>query len=663
MSTNAYMDEQLLKDQFKKLADGSPDERDIKLQDHIDWTVGPITKAEYEQLVAKFNYIEEKKSLGGFEFMKVIEGAIESFLQILVTLVIFNQLSLEGIFNHTIFAFSTGNKEDMGHLESTLSYSVLTERNAFILMAMISYIFVATGMVSFIDVLENGSLTIKEKLFLMVIHLIRVAISLFTTVELLLMKSEKHENLGYVIWLSIILIKFVLLAILTPIINKSSNFELKTAMLLVANLSSPVQIKGFIEFTSKGESKLERNFMMIWAVCALESLARLSSSNHFGSEQVRYQMLSPLNTQSYIFLIILLEYSIFVLWYLFFKKIYLWRNLIISNSDSSLQGIAKQVTKNDDVDETFELQPIEIEITKQENKDYVKKLDRSLSFMLMTNSDLPDQSSISRTSSYPSLKSTPYQAEIDIRSIKFLNDAKDYLQCLKKDVDDIMIRRSIVLEEEKNAHSLGDNIKSVSISKYIDRRKIGDILIGLIFIFLSLLFIVSFSLHSIIPHQSQYKDCYEIRQDNKPDGLYRLNLNNEQVYTYCRNGSTLIQKRSPITGNNRNYFDRGNNEYVDGFGFVEKEMFLGLKNILELNKNNNTILEIEATKDDGSKLFATFDQFILLEEGVDDITYQLEGFNMHIRTRNESYPILSLGNQSSVGVEGGQIFVESFIIL
>ena len=95
----------------------------------------------------------------------------------------------------------------MGHLENTLSYSILTERNAFILITTISYAFVATGMVSFIDVLENGSLTIKEKLFLMVIHLIRVAISLVTTAELLLMKSEKHENLGFIIWLSIILVK------------------------------------------------------------------------------------------------------------------------------------------------------------------------------------------------------------------------------------------------------------------------------------------------------------------------------------------------------------------------------------------------------------------------------------------------------------------------
>ena len=62
-------------------------------------------------------------------------------------------------------------------------------------------------------------------------------------------------------------------------------------------------------------------------------------------------------------------------------------------------------------------------------------------------------------------------------------------------------------------------------------------------------------------------------------------------------------------------------------------MFLGLKNILELNRNNNTILEIEASRDDGSKVFATFSQFILLEEAVDDITYHM--YDGQTRNRNE----------------------------
>ena len=64
------------------------------------------------------------------------------------------------------------------------------------------------------------------------------------------------------------------------------------------------------------------------------------------------------------------------------------------------------------------------------------------------------------------------------------------------------------VEEQKHSRSLSDDIKAVSISKYIDGRKLGNVLIGLLFIFLSMLFIISFSLHSIIPSQSQYKESW-----------------------------------------------------------------------------------------------------------------------------------------------------------
>ena len=75
-------------------------------------------------------------------------------------------------------------------------------------------------------------------------------------------------------------------------------------------------------------------------------------------------------------------------------------------------------------------------------------------------------------------------------------------------------------------------------------------------------------------------------------------------------------------------------------------MFLGLKNIFELNKNNNTVLQIEATKqDDGSKILIEFDQFILLKESMDGELYN-SGHGGQIRNQTEFYPIISLGNQS-----------------
>jgi len=143
----------------------------------------------------------------------------------------------------------------------------------------------------------------------------------------------------------------------------------------------------------------------------------------------------------------------------------------------------------------------------------------------------------------------------------------------------------------------------------------------------------------------------------KKDGFYTLTISNKPVYSYCKNGSTLVQQRNPFSGNNMNYFERSLANYEEGFGFSEKEMFLGLKNIFELNKNNNTVLQIEATKqDDGSQILIEFDQFILLKEAVDGITYKMYGLNQ-IRNKKEFYPIIHLGKQSS-NVEGGQfIFI------
>ena len=114
MSANIYLDDRVVQDEFEKIAKVLSETEDgVRDHNQIDWSIGPISKSEFEQFVTRLNYTEEHKSLGGFEFMKVIESLIESFLQILVTLIIFNQLSHEGILNRSIFAFSSGNEEDL----------------------------------------------------------------------------------------------------------------------------------------------------------------------------------------------------------------------------------------------------------------------------------------------------------------------------------------------------------------------------------------------------------------------------------------------------------------------------------------------------------------------------------------------------------------------
>ena len=141
MSTNSHMDERITKDLFERISLGTlSSENELKSHEQIDWSIDPLQKREYEDIITQLNYTEKHKRMGGFESMKVLESLIESFLQIMLILVIFNQLPYEGILNESIFAFSTGTGG-----ETILGLFKVTARTIFILTSLLSYVFIATG--------------------------------------------------------------------------------------------------------------------------------------------------------------------------------------------------------------------------------------------------------------------------------------------------------------------------------------------------------------------------------------------------------------------------------------------------------------------------------------------------------------------------------------
>ena len=75
------------------------------LWDKVDWSIGPMTKNEYEQCVTRFNF-DRKKNENCNELLKVVENLTESFLQIMIVLLMFVELPYEGILNHSLFAFT-----------------------------------------------------------------------------------------------------------------------------------------------------------------------------------------------------------------------------------------------------------------------------------------------------------------------------------------------------------------------------------------------------------------------------------------------------------------------------------------------------------------------------------------------------------------------------
>ena len=328
--------------------------------------------------------------------------------------------------------------------------------------------------------------------------------------------------------------------------------EVRTLMLLVANLNAPIQIKEFLIVSSKGNAKLDRSFLLIWTLSGFESCVRLIVTSYLSSEEIFYKMFSPFNVQSYIFMIILMEYMIFMLWYLFFNKIYIWSDLINSNHDRVRKKLSEEtsiqtesyatVKNNKDIIGTMEMELAAIEYTSEKDNEIFIKVKRSQSFVHMNDRYSFKAPPVLRRNSCPLFKATLHQATTDFTITECLKYLKDL--------------------EIEEAHLSNSNPTIVRRKiQYFDKRMILNVLTGIGFLSLCALFSISFSMHTLIPNESIYKDCFEVQQHNKPDGLYLLNLTEEPTFSYCRNGSTLIQKRTPFMGNSRNYFERGYNEY------------------------------------------------------------------------------------------------------
>ena len=128
--------------------------------------------------------------------------------------------------------------------------------------------------------------------------------------------------------------------------------------------------------------------------------------------------------------------------------------------------------------------------------------------------------------------------------------------------------------------------------------------------------------------------------------------------TNCTNGMALIQKTDPEVGNPRYYFNRPFKYFRDGFGYPNKEFWLGLQNMFELNSfQNNSILRLEFTEQIGGKSFwVEYDDFQISKSEFDDITYNPSGAFPR-RNQSEAYPITNLGKMTSSLTNGSFIFM------
>lgn len=138
----------------------------------------------------------------------------------------------------------------------------------------------------------------------------------------------------------------------------------------------------------------------------------------------------------------------------------------------------------------------------------------------------------------------------------------------------------------------------------------------------------------IQPSISVYRDCAEVYLKGFiQSGIYVINIFHGfySIPVYCdmetvgafsgKKGWMTIQRRM----NGEVSFDRGWADYLHGFGFPDKEHWIGLRNILAMTKrrqlseynNRNLMLRIDIEDWDGNRAFVEHKSFGLLSEKYD----------------------------------------------
>ena len=166
-----------------------------------------------------------------------------------------------------------------------------------------------------------------------------------------------------------------------------------------------------------------------------------------------------------------------------------------------------------------------------------------------------------------------------------------------------------------------------------------------------------------LSEKAVYKDCYEVNVVNdKPNGVYYIQSNTfRKILTNCTNGMALVQKTDPDVGNPKHYFDRPFKYFKDGFGYPNKEFWLGLENMFQLNQmQNHSVLRLEFTEQiNGESFWVEYDDFQMSNVEFDDIAY-LPSKWFPKRNQYEAYPIINLGKMTSSVANGSFLFLPPY---
>jgi ficolin len=123
-------------------------------------------------------------------------------------------------------------------------------------------------------------------------------------------------------------------------------------------------------------------------------------------------------------------------------------------------------------------------------------------------------------------------------------------------------------------------------------------------------------LDGISQSSGQQRSCLEILYAGwRQNGVYQITVNNKLVSVYCdmetdSGGWVVFQRRQ----DGREDFERDWETYASGFGHLEKEFWLGNRNLHALTSRATMTLRVDLRDNDGNTRYAEYKNFSIASE-------------------------------------------------
>ena len=628
MATQRYLDDHKVDEEFNHFRDHG------EKADKAQFMPRPRTQTQYEYLVTRINFLQNPDN-SGFNDVKMVECVTEAYIQILLLLVIYSRDSYDGVVNFELFG----------------SESETSKRVFFYFNGFWSFFSMVNGLVGFIKDGENKSLGVKQLIALILIYFTQGLISLYNLVAIMAIRLTSCSYLtARLILLGFYGVRIISLVIYS-LLSKSEKLKhpMQKIYFTVANLNMPVHF-GTLQTPKRLDFEDERNeadnikgyteFVFVWSLNIIDNLVKAGVILLFQSDEILTRTLLQFRKLDLFLVTISCEMLIFILISIYFRKCYLWKDVLFRSRE------VKEILENPnekikDVHKQFR------------SKHYIKIIPSRSSFRRSTN--MPEDKSLSFASDRN--ESGP-QTSTDSKASKTIEPVSDnYVPSARlrtrerSSMSSLKSETSINIQAEENtSQDIESRKKKPKVSttpSWHKRDALNLVLIILCMLLTGLLIFVSFNYKQLIPTRTIYKDCQQVFEQGGANGVHEVKTRNDQAkFTFCQDGLTLIQKTDPKAGNHPFYFKRSLEQYQNGFGETSREYWIGLDHMVFLNQElNKTLLRVEGTFHNGTEFWAEYGDFNMTTPVRDQFKYQLaigEQVEQLERAHTENYSINSM---------------------